>query len=396
MSDVQRPTIFIVAGEASGDQHGAMLAQALLERAEVSLAGVGQQRMRQAGVELLFDSTGWSAIGVMEALRRVPKLLLRARQMIRWLSQHPPDLVVLVDFGAFNVRLGHQLKKKQDVPILYYFPPRSWSRSARGFESLARIADRVATPFPWSAELLRASGIDATWVGHPVVDRISPPDDRGPVRAKLGLDPHAPVVGILPGSRPAEIGLIAPLSLGAAKIVRRALPDAQFVISVAPTIKPKALEAQVRRAGLGGVRLAPGTSDIVRAADLAISCCGTATLEATAAGCPMVVVYRGTALMRLEYLLRPPKLEHVAMPNIIAERRVVPELLDREATPAAVAEAALSLLGDPDRLAQTRRELLEVRGTLGPPEVSGRVAEIALEMTGIRHQTSDIGPRTNG
>ena len=374
------PVVFVVAGEASGDQHAAMLGEALAERSPVRLVGVGQERMRQAGFELILDSTGWSAITFTQALKLIPKLFVKAKQIRGWIVRNRPDLVVLVDFGAFNVRLARQIKPGSDLKVLYYFPPRSWSRSARGYERIAHLVDRVATPFPWSAELLGEAGIDATWVGHPVIDRIAPLDDAGPLRAQLGLRPDAPVIGILPGSRPTEIRCNGPQALGAAKIIREELPDAEILLSLAPGARAEVLERQARRAGLPDVRIARGTRDIVRAADLVITSSGTATLEAAAAGCPMVAFYRGTALMRLELRLRRRHFTHIAMPNIIADRRVMPEFVDDQATAPALAEAALSLLQEPDQLERMRDELLTVRDALGEPGVSGRVAEIGLEM----------------
>jgi len=370
----------MVAGEASGDQHAAMLGEALRERSPIRLVGVGQQRMREAGFELLFDSTSWGAISATESLKLLPKLYLRLKQIQGWVTRNRPELVVLVDFGAFNLRLAHRVRRRLGRRILYYFPPRSWSRSARGFDRLAHLMDRVATPFPWSADLLRGSGIDATWVGHPVIDRIEPLEDRCPLRRELGLRAKAPTIGLLPGSRPAEIRCNGPQALAAAQIIRNQLADAQILLSVAPTVRASTLERQARRAGLSEVRLLPGTRSIVQAADLVITSSGTATLEAAAAACPMVVFYRGTTLMHLELLLRRPKLRFIAMPNIVAERRVVPELVHLEATGAVLAERALRLLRDPDALRAMRRELLEVRAALGEPGVSGRVAEIALEM----------------
>ncbi len=376
----KRPVVFVVAGEASGDQHAAMLGEALAERSQVRLVGVGQEQMRHAGFELIADSTGWSAISVSQALGLIPKLLVKAKQTEGWIASNHPDLLVLVDFGAFNVRLADRIKRRSDLKILYYFPPRSWSRTARGYENLAPLIDCVATPFPWSAELLCDAGIDAVWVGHPVIDYIAPLDDAGPLRTQLGLRADAPVIGLLPGSRPTEIRCNGPQALGAAKMIREELPEAQFLLSLAPGGRRKVLERQVRRARVPAVRIVPGTRDIVRAADLVITSSGTATLEAASAACPMVVFYRGTTLMRLELRLRHPGFTHIAMPNIIANRRVVPEFVDREATASTLAQEALSLLQEPQQLQRMREELLTVRDALGEPGVSGRVAEIVLEM----------------
>jgi len=374
--------IFVIAGEPSADRHAALLGAGLRARAEVELSGVGQGLMRAAGFDLLYDSTGWSAIGVAESLRRVPLLHRRMGMIAGHLLSSPPDLLVLVDFGAFNVRLARRVRRQGCPPILYYFPPRSWARDA-DYPGLAGLVDRVATPFAWSAQRLCAAGIAATWVGHPVVDRVAPPSaaERAELRRALGAESATVVVGLLPGSRPQEIGAIGPALLEAARLIGAQLPGARFLLSVAPSSDERVLRGQVERAGLGArVTLQPGVLEIVRAADLVISASGTATLEAAAAVCPMVVVYRGTGLMKLEMMLRRARFDYVGMPNIVADAMIVPELLAGDATPGRMADTALELLGNAPALEAMRGRLVKVREQLGAPGVSGRVAEMALEM----------------
>ncbi len=359
-----------------------MLGEALLAERAVELLGVGQRRMREAGFELLFDSTGWSGIGVVESLKRVPMLVRRQRRIADHLLSSPPDLLVLVDFGAFNVRLARRVRRDGMPRTLYYFPPRSWSRQA-DYGDLAGLVDRVATPFAWSEERVRAAGIDATWVGHPVVDRIGPlrPGARTALRRRLGLAAEDIVVGLLPGSRLTEIRCNGPQVLGAARLIAKRMPRARFLLSIAPSV-PEGLPArQVDRFGPGD-RVTPlgGVTEIVSCADLVISAAGTATLEAAAALCPMVIVYRGTLLMSLEKRLRRFRPGHVGMPNIVAGREVVPELLDLDANAADIARTALELLSDGDALEGMRRRLVKVRARLGEPGVSARVARMALEM----------------
>lgn len=378
----RRPRIFVVAGEPSGDRHAALLGVELCARAPVALAGVGQRLMRAGGFDLLCDSAGWSAIGVAESLRRVPMLHRHMRTIVRHLRSSPPDLLVLVDFGAFNVRLARRLQRQGRPPVLYYFPPRSWSREA-DYRGLAGLVDRVATPFAWSVERLHAVGLDATWVGHPVVDHITPPSapERAELRRALGVDTASTVVGLLPGSRPQEIGAIGPTLLGAARIIAAERPATRFVLSVAPSSDERVLYHQVERAELADrVTLRSGVTEIVRAADLVLTASGTATLEAAAALCPMVVVYRGTGLMKLEMAARRARFDYVALPNIVAAAGVVPELLAEDATPENMAAVALELLGNPAAAQAMRDRLVKVRAQLGPPGVSGRVAQMALEM----------------
>ena len=379
------PTIFVVAGEASADQHAAMLGSELLRRGDVRLMGVGQSQMREAGYDLVFDSTGWSAMGVARSLTKVPLLWRRQRELRELLVRERPDLLILVDFGFFNVRLARAVKRRADIRTLYYFPPGSWRRAPSSFRSLAGVIDRIATPFSWSAEMLRASGLDATWVGHPVVDRIEPLDDKAPLRRELGLQPDATVIGLFPGSRRTEVRCNGPLVLAAARIIARQMPTAQFVVSVAPSIERSGLQAMAERLGPPGVRLSAGTVNIARIADLVITSAGTATLDAAAASCPMVVTYRGTTLMALENVVRRVDRLDVGMPNIVAGRRIVPELTGPRATGANLARAALEILTDEERYAVMRRDLREVRASLGEPGVSARVAEMALEMIAWAH-----------
>lgn len=378
------PEVFVIAGEPSGDHHAAMLGEALMRRGGVTLAGVGQSRMRETGFELLFDSTGWSGIGVVESLKRVPRLIARKAQLVRHLLERSPDLLVLVDFGAFNVRLARSLRERLEAPILYYFPPRSWSRSA-DYRGLAGLFDRVATPFEWSEKLLRDAGLQAEWVGHPVVDRIKAADPvrKRRLREGFGIAGDDLVIGLLPGSRPTEIRCNGPQMLGAARSIAREIDSASFLLSRAPAIAEETLRAQIFRHELQSrTSVAEGVSEIVEAADFVITSCGTATLETAAAVCPMVIVYRGTALMSLEKRLRRFNPTFVGMPNIIAGEAIVPELIDQDALAPKIAQTALDLLTDKAKNDAMRERLVSVREKLGSPGVSDRVAGMLFDMIG--------------
>jgi lipid-A-disaccharide synthase len=378
----RKPRIFVIAGEPSADMHAAMLGEALREAAPVTLAGVGQSRMREAGFDLVFDSTGWSGIGVIESLKRVPMLFIRMRQLTAHLIGEPPDLLVLIDFGAFNVRLARRVRERLGCPVLYYFPPRSWSRDA-DYTGMAGLVDRVATPFAWSESRLREAGIDGTWVGHPVVDRIRPlsAEDRRALQEKLHVEDAGTLLGLLPGSRRTEIRCGGVEMLEAAAEIAGADDDLKILLSVAPSVPEEMLREQVERFGLTDrTALVRGLREIVQASDLVIATSGTATLETAAAACPMVIVYAGTWLMSIEKRLRRFVVPYVGMPNIIADEMIVPELLDRDAVAPKIARTAVDLLTDEAAMAQMRQRLLAVREQLGPPGVSAHVARMALDM----------------
>lgn len=376
------PEIFFVAGEPSGDLHTAMLAEELHKRASIRLTGAGGPRMRAAGVATDFDSSGWGAIGVPEALRKVPLLYARKQQILKILRRRRPALLVYVDFGAFNVRLARTVRRLPfHQPALYYFPPSSWDRSERDRSPLGQLVDCVATPFPWSETLLRKDGIDAHFIGHPVVDRIAVIEDRAALREQLGLPVSSTtqIVGLLPGSRKVERTLLGPQMLQAARLLL-AHGDYHFLWSPPPST------------AAGADRLPPDlaphlsvvadSTHIFQASDLVLTSFGTSTLEAAAATTPMLTMYRGTLAMRLQYRLMTIATPYYAMPNIIAGRKFVPELIQEEASGAELARRTHELFATPGALEEMRAGLREVRAQLGPPGAAGRAADLVLELMG--------------
>ena len=214
--------IFFIAAEPSSDLHGSMLATELLRRGDYRLTGAGGTLMRQAGVQTDFDSTTWPVIGLVQAAKRIPEGLATRPRILRLLRERRPDLLLLMDFGGFNVNLARHVRALPwHQPILYYFPPKSWDKRPRDRSWLAGLTDAVATPFDWSERLLRQDGVNAHWVGHPVVDRIQPAADVAALRAQMGLPAAAHVIGLMAGSRRLERHLIGPQLLGAARLLRQ-------------------------------------------------------------------------------------------------------------------------------------------------------------------------------
>ena len=449
----------MVAGEPSGDRQGAALLtalRALVHPRPVEAWGIGGHFLAEAGFRVRHDSDPWAAIGIADTLPKIPGMFWVLWEMERAIRRDPPDVLVLIDAGAFNVKLARWVKKNTACPVFYYFPPGSWRQWAvpRPREkSLAVITDRIATPFPWSETLLRAEGADAHFVGHPLLDMVKPTLPDADFYARFGLDPARPIVALLPGSRRGEIRHILPALVGAAGEIARRIPGVQFVLALtSPKWQPLAEEIIRHGQGAGGrgarldllmaragdrlARLAHGmmptpqlatnegitvpslpadedgrgrpappagpapiviavglTWDVLARADVVLTKSGTATLEAMILRKPMVIVYRGSLLQSLEFLLRRGThgIVHLGMPNILAGERLVAELLGPYATPEAISALAVEMLLEPERILKLKERLnVLVEDSLGRPGGVRRAALLLLDLIGA--QTSVAPP----
>jgi len=388
------PSIAIVAGEASGDASGRALALELRRLCpDISIWGAGGHGMRDAGVEWVSDFSWAGAIGVVESLKLVPKLLGELAKLKKEFLKRRPDVFVPIDFGAFNVKLG-KFAKDQEIPTVYYYPPGSWRRRPRDHSSLLAASDKIITPFPWSEEILKAAGADALFLGHPLLDLVVPEVSRDELVRKLGLEAGFPeegkIIGLLPGSRGHEIANILPAMLDAGKIISREIPGAVcFLIGAgsenAAAGITKILESRLDKGSTVKYYVLKGrTYDVMSCSDFLISCSGTATLEAMIMGKPMIIVYRGSTLMKFEYLFRKSILEqYIGMPNIIAGREICPELLGNQASPEMIAESVVRFLKNPLELQKMKLELRSAREVLGVPGGTGRAAEVILQTAGL-------------
>jgi len=341
--------------------------------------------MAQAGAEIVADSLLWGAMGVPDSLRKFPYLWVQSRMLLRQVIRRRPAVVVLVDFGTFNSRMALYLRRLGWPRIFHYFPPGSWRQEPRDWSRFSALTDRVATPFARNAEFLRASGIDAHWVGHPAVDALQPVAHRIRLRRELGWPAEGPVVGILPGSRIMERQVLGPRFLQAAELIRQRLPQATFVWSSFPRIGRLERRLQARARAMGIEVFEEESHRILHACDLLLVAMGTVTVEAAAALTPMVCAYDGSRLAKwIAGRLLHQAQRFYAMPNLLLGGEAVPEIVPR--TPAeaitaqALAEAALGVLEDPQRRAQMICQLRQVRELLGPPGVAKRVAELIIDL----------------
>ena len=371
--------VMISCGEASGDLYAGALAAELCARAPaVEIVGFGGPRLRAAGASLVGDFSGLTVTGLTEAVRVLPRSYAMYRRLVGSARARRPDVFVAIDFPDFNFRVMGALRRL-GIPVVYYVSPQLWAWRPARMKTMKRLVDRMLVIFPFEAPLYERAGIPVEFVGHPLVDLARARQPRSAFLRDRGLRPEAPTVALLPGSRPNELRRIAPGIAAALPRIRAQVPGVQFVVARAPNL-PDALFAPFRTAA--DVVLVDGhTDDALAASDVVITASGTATVQAALHERPMVVVYR---VSPLSYRLGKPFLtvDTYAMPNLVAGRRVVPELIQADFTPERVAEQAVALLTDPARHARTQEALREVRRRLGAPGASGRAADAILQVAG--------------
>jgi lipid-A-disaccharide synthase len=351
------PTIALVAGESSGDQLGAALVESLRARYPAArFCGVGGQRMQAAGVEAWWDSEELAVMGLFEVLEHFPRLLRLRRDLHRRLLNARPDVFVGIDAPDFNLGLEIKLRRA-DIRTVQYVSPTVWAWRQGRVRKVRRAADLVMCLFPFEPEFYARHDVSATYVGHPMADQIEPDENPGAARAALGLDPAAPTVALLPGSRASEVGLLAGPMIEAVALLREREPGLQFVAAMASDRTRGIFEQAMQDLGRTDIALIQGRPRQVMAAASVVLCAsGTATLETMLVNRPMVMTYRITRptylLAKHLKLIRP---QLFALPNILAGEALVPELMQDEASGANLARAALHWLEHPQEAAALRR-----------------------------------------
>lgn len=369
--------IFVSAGEASGDMHAADLVRSLQRHdAGVELFGMGGTLMADAGVEILFNPMAVSTIGFVEALRNA-KVMRRVLQRFgEAMDERKPDVVVCIDFPGFNMKLA-EMAHSRGIPCVYYLSPSVWAWGRGRAERLKRLGVLVCAVFPFEEAVFRDIGTRVQFVGHPLLDRVKPDRPRDAVRRELGVSSDELLIALLPGSRRQELTQLLPPMLKAAAIVRAERPHTSFVVPVSHTLSPQQVTSFLPSDASLPVAIVEGrTYDMLAAADAGIVGLGTATLEAALLGLPHVSCYKvsGTTYTVGRMIV---KTEHLALPNIIAKRRIVPELVQSDVTGAKLAASLLPMLDEPMRT-ELQQQLSTVRTALGKPGAADRVANIVL------------------
>jgi lipid-A-disaccharide synthase len=366
-------SLLLVAGEASGDQHGAALVQALREtHPHLHSYGLGGEHMRLAGVEILSDIEALNVVGAVEVLAKIPRAFQLARTLRAEAVRRRTRVAVLIDAPGFNIPLARWLKGA-GLRVVYYVSPQIWAWRQGRVKKIARRADKMLTLFPFEVPLYTAAGLDAECVGHPILDRLQVLPTPEQAAESCGLASRRPTVALLPGSRRQEMHRLLPAMLRAFQLIKERLPQVQGVLPVAPTIPCAEIQDALQQYAVDVTLVQGRSAQALRAATFAIVASGTATLEAGVIGTPMVVVYKVhpvTAVLARRVLRIP----WIGLVNIVAGKQLVPELWQEEVQPQTIAAYALRCLEHPEEAQRIRHALSTVRATLGEGESARRAA----------------------
>lgn len=364
----------IITGEASGDLHGATLSREILIRCpDLHISGMGGSKMRASGVEIIHDISDIAVIGIWEVLINIPKYYRLLKYLTLEIIKRKPMALILIDFPDFNMRLAKYAKKNK-IPVIYYISPQVWAWRKGRIKEISKLVEKMIVIFPFEVELYKRAGVDVEFVGHPIVDWLKDTPSPEEIRKNLNIRDGELIVGLLPGSRFQEIKRHLDVLLKSAEILRNEIKDIRFLIPIAPTIEMGILREEVKKTSLN-IQLLPDMShEVISIADLIIAASGTASLEACYFNTPMVIIYR---LSEISYIMGKilVNLPYISLANILAEKEVVSELIQRDANPERIATEALKLLGNKKQL----KDLKNIAEKLGPPGASARAANIIVD-----------------
>lgn len=370
--------ILISAGEASGDIHAAAVTAALKQiDSSVEVFGMGGDALRAAGGEVLFDIKDHGVMGFVEVIKKLPDLFKLRSDFARVMDERKPDCLVVVDYPGFNMKLA-KVAHDKGIPVVSYIAPSAWAWNKGRAKNVAKIVDKVACIFPFEYDVYEEAGAPVEFVGHPLLDIVHPTMERAEAEAWAGKEAGHPLVLLMPGSRLMEIEKMLPNLLAGAKLLKKQLPEVQFAMPRAGTIPLELLQSKIKASGLE-IKITEGHNyDLFSVADLALATSGTVTLEAALCGLPSIIVYRTSALNAF-IARRVINIPNIGLPNIVAGRQILPELLQEDFTPANVAKTAVELLA-PERRPQLEADLAFMKARLGEPGAVKRVAQLILRI----------------
>ncbi len=371
--------IMIVAGEASGDLHGANLVRAMLDtHPNLRFYGVGGQKMKEAGVSLTAHSSKMAVMGVTEVLPRLGFILKVRQELKKSLKQSRPSLLILIDYPGFNLPLA-KFAKENGIKVFYYISPKLWAWRKKRIYDLEKYVDRMALILPFEKEVYEKVDLDARFVGNPLLDTVKRHYTRAEALERFGMQENLKTIALLPGSRKGEVVKLLPELIGMAEILKEKLPAVQFILPLANTLSLDFVRQLADRRGIDIKIIQGNVYDAVGLSDVAVVASGTATLETALLGVPMIIVYK---VSPLTYLVGRAvvTIDHIGLVNLIAGKTIVPELIQRDANPEKMAGEVYDILTSTPRMDEMKRDLLHVSTMLGSPGASARAARLACEM----------------
>jgi lipid-A-disaccharide synthase len=372
-------TIMIVAGEASGDMHGANLVREMLRiDPALNFYGIGGKKLREEGVKLLANASDMAVVGLTEVISKLGSILKIMGMMKRSLDERRPDLVILIDYPDFNLPLANAAKKR-GIKIFYYISPQVWAWRKGRIGQIKKTVDKMAVILPFEVDTYGQEGFTVNYVGHPLLDMVKLNYSKQESRKKFGLAENKITIGILPGSRLSEVGKLMPELLRASEILAQKMPEVQFVLPLADTLEEKIITKIISGFNVKVKIISGNTYDVISCADLALVASGTATLETALLGIPMVIVYK---ISLLSYLIGRliVDVKNIGLVNIIAGKTIVPELIQGDACGKRIAVEALAILTNEEKKQEMIKELMAIRARLGEPGAAIRAAQIACDM----------------
>ena len=373
--------VLIVAGEASADQHGSNLVRAIKKIApEIDFRGIGGTKMADSGVNTLISSSDMAVVGLTEVLSKFNYIVGAYLRLKNILNNTHPDLLILIDYPDFNLRLA-RVAKKNKIPVLYYISPQIWAWRSRRIKKIARRVDRIAVIFPFEKKFYKERGVEVDFVGHPLLDAAPPELKESPVINGKGFKKDYPVLGLLPGSRGDEVRNLLPLMIESVEILSARYNGLKCILPLASTVSRELVQSIINNSS---AYIEISRSDIYKTlarCDMALIASGTATLEAAIMGIPMIIVYKVSTISHMigKMVIKVP---HIGLVNLVAGKEVVPELIQDEVTPAGIVREVIAILDSDRKREGMIKELKVVRERLGGEGASMRTAEIAVKMMG--------------
>ncbi len=371
------PHVMILAGEASGDAHAAEFVEQLYQlHPDIRLTGMGSHSMRKVGVELIYDSAKIAVVGLVEVIKHWSDIKYAMNLVKAALEDDKPDLLVLVDYPEFNLKMARHARSL-GIKVLFYISPQVWAWRPKRIHKIGRLIDHMAVIFKFETKYYERAGIPVSFVGNPLVDKVKSSRPVGELRQLLDIKSDTQVVGLFPGSRNSEITRLLPLMFETAQFMRQRNPALQFIMPIANTLDYNAIAEQSNQSGLDIMLTREDIYDVIPCCDAIVSCSGTVTLEIALLEIPMCIVYK-MSWLSYQIMSRLINIPNIGLANIVANRRVVREFLQNEATAKKISTEIFKILDDDKYRSQVIQDLSEVKANLGEGDGAGNMARLVL------------------